>query len=385
MIMNSRDRILSAFKLERLDKIPVSIIILSNWFSRADEKIAMDLIEQSDPIISVLNSEYGMEYNIIFGNNFKEHSKILKNKREIKVIIHTPKGDLSQTIEHREESDWVTEPLFKTTDDINRFYSFPYESYSIKTICLKEYIYWKNVIKDQGLVVFEIYNAICMLYGLLGPEKFYTLLMDDFNLVKNFTSIAQERIEDYIKTIIQTSVIDKPEVFRMVGQEILGNPMADIRFYDELIIPYDSKLIKLVHDKGGLIYEHMHGKVRDVLEKKIKMGANAMGPFEAPPAGDITIKDVKNKLSGKVCVYGNVDDMQILANKDKRNIKLEIYKVIKNAAKGGGFILGGTESSIYNLETVKSFILMSKLVSIYGNYPINFKKIEDKISSLELC
>jgi len=73
------------------------------------------------------------------------------------VTIHTPRGDLSQTIEHREESDWVTEPLFKNTDDLNKFYSFPYEPYDVKSICLDEYIYWKNVIKEQGLVVFETY------------------------------------------------------------------------------------------------------------------------------------------------------------------------------------------------------------------------------------
>lgn len=30
------------------------------------------------------------------------------------------------------------------------------------------------------------------------------------------------------------------------------------------------------------------------------------------------------------------------------------------------------------------FILMSKISSVYGNYPIDFKKIEDKMRSLEL-
>lgn len=386
MGMNSRERILSAFRLKESDRLPVSILILNpNWFNIADEKIIADIIEETDPIISVyLNAEYGTEYNIIFGKKVKEFSKIVKDKKKTKITIHTPRGNLSQTIEHREESDWVTEPLFKTNDDLNKFYSFPYEPYDVKSICLDEYIYWKNVIKGQGLIVFETYNANSMLYGLLGPEQYYTTLMDDFDLVKNFTSVAEERIEEYIRTVMQTSAIDKPAVFRMVGQEILGKPLANIKLFDELVVPYDSRLIKLIHDKGGLVYEHMHGNTRDVLDRKIKMGADGMGPFEAPAAGDITLKEVKDKLSGKVCVYGNLDDMQILANKDKRDVRLRAFKAIRDAAKGGGYILGGTESSIYNIETAKSFILMSKISSIYGNYPINFKKIEDKIRPLEL-
>jgi hypothetical protein len=385
MGMNSRERILSAFRLKESDRLPVSILINPNWFNIADEKIIADIIEETDPIISVyLNAEYGTEYNIIFGKKVKEFSKIVKDKKKTKITIHTPRGNLSQTIEHREESDWVTEPLFKTNDDLNKFYSFPYEPYDVKSICLDEYIYWKNVIKGQGLIVFETYNANSMLYGLLGPEQYYTTLMDDFDLVKNFTSVAEERIEEYIRTVMQTSAIDKPAVFRMVGQEILGKPLANIKLFDELVVPYDSRLIKLIHDKGGLVYEHMHGNTRDVLDRKIKMGADGMGPFEAPAAGDITLKEVKDKLSGKVCVYGNLDDMQILANKDKRDVRLRAFKAIRDAAKSGGYILGGTESSIYNIETAKSFILMSKISSIYGNYPINFKKIEDKIRSLEL-
>ncbi|MBA7686619.1 hypothetical protein ES703_95069 [subsurface metagenome] len=93
---------------------------------------------------------------------------------------------------------------------------------------------------------------------------------------------------------------------------------------------------------------------------------------------------LQDRLRSKVCVYGNIDDMQVLANENKRDVKLRTFKAIRDAAEGGGYILGGTESSIYNIETAKSFILMSKISSIYGNYPINLGKIEDKIRSLEL-
>jgi len=381
---SSRQRIIKAFKIEEPDRVPVSIIILNTWFNRADEKIAMDIIEQTDPIISVLNHIYGMEYEIIFGKKFKEYSKIEEGKKDVKVIVHTPKGDLSQKIEYREDSDWITEPLFKTADDVKKFYSFQYEPYDVKTIYLEEYIYWENIIKEQGLLTFETYDAVCMLYEMFGPERFYFNLIDDFDLVKNFTSVAEERIEEYVKTVMEVPMIDKPLVFRIVGSEILVDPMAAVKYYNELVVPYDSRLIRLIHDKGNLVYEHMHGNSRAVLDRKIKMGSDAMGPFEASPGGDITIKEAKNKLFGKACVYGNMDDMQILANKDKKDIRLKTLNLIKDAARGGGYILGGTESGIYNIETAKSFILMSKISSIYGNYPIDINEIEGKSRTLEL-
>lgn len=382
--MNSKERILSAIKLREPDRVPVSIVVLNTWFDRADESIAIDIIERCDPIVSIyLESEYGTEYNMIFGKKVKEFSKIVREKNKTRVTIHTPKGELTQTVEHKKESDWITEPLFNSIDDIYKFYSFPYEPYD-KSICLDEYMYWNNIIKDQGLIVFEIYNACCMLYEFLGPERFYISLMDNPDLVKDFISTAEERLEEYVKNIVMNISIDKPVVFRIVGQEILGKPWGSEKFFDEFIVPFDGKLIKLIHEKGGLAYEHMHGKVRDVLDRKIKIGADAMGPFEVPPAGDITLKEAKEKLFGKVCIYGNLDDMQVLSNKDKRDIRIRALKAIREAASGGGYILGGTESSIYNLETAKNFILMSGISEIYGNYPINLKKIENKIKSLEM-
>jgi len=381
MSMHSKERILSAFKLEEPDRIPVSILILNTWFDRADERIAADIIEKTDPIISVYLNEL---YEIFFGKKVKEFSKIIRDKKQTRVTIHTPKGELFQTIEHREESDWIVEPLFKTADDFNKFYSFVYKPHDFESINLNEYIYWNKVIKENGLITFETYNANCSVYELVGPERYYMMLLDSFDAIKNMTEIFEKRLENYVRTIIQSTVVVRPAVFRIVGQEILSRPMGSVEYFDKLMIPYDSKLIKLIHDSGGIVYEHMHGNTMDVIDKKIKMGADAMGPFEAPPAGDITLKEVRDKLSGKVCVYGNLDDMQVLANKDKKNVRLKTFKAIRDAGKGGCYILGGTESSIYNIETAKSFILMSKISSIYGNYPINFKKIEDKIRSLEL-
>jgi len=46
----------------------------------------------------------------------------------------------------------------------------------------------------------------------------------------------------------------------------------------------------------------------------------------------------RGRLRGKVCVYGNIDDMQVLANENKRDVKLRAFKAIRGVAEGGGVI-----------------------------------------------
>ncbi|MCL5772169.1 MAG: hypothetical protein M1479_07835, partial [Actinobacteria bacterium] len=199
--MNSRERILSVFKCEMPDKIPVSLNTLSTGFIRANDNLAYDLIKHTDPNIWVYLDLNFLGFEIIFGKNIYENSKIEKDKNTTKITIHTPKGDLVQVTEHRPESDWVTEYFFKDIEDVNKFYSFEYIPFKKDEIDISEYLYWDKIIGNQGIVSVVIYDAPIMLYSLLGPKNYYFSLKDNFKLVKEFTAEAEIRIENFINTL----------------------------------------------------------------------------------------------------------------------------------------------------------------------------------------
>ena len=381
--MNSKERILSAFKLETPDRVPVSVNITNPGLIRINDSILVDLIENTDPIIWVLLDNNFPGYEAIFGKKIYEYSKIDKDSNKIKITVFTPKGKLTQITERRGESDWIIEYFFKNLDDIDKFFSLTYEPFDKKSINLNNYLYWEKIIGNEGLVSIAIGDAAVMLYCLLGPEKYYIALMDDYNIVKRFTAVCAKRIESYVRSLFKL-IDEKFLTFLISGPEMLSSPMAATKYYKELVVPFDKNLIELIHKYGGIANLHEHGKIKDVLDFIIEMNPDAASPFEEQPAGDITLKEAKEKLHNKVCIIGNLDDLQLLSKKNKGEIVLKSFKLLRDVAKNGGFILGGTDSSIIKEETAKSFILMGKICSIYGNYPLDIEILNEKINILEL-
>ena len=116
--MNSRERILSAFKGEITDRVPVSLNTLNTGIVRANDGLVYDLLEYTDPNVWVFMDPDFTCHEILFGKHIYKNSKIIKDSNKSIIKINTPKGELTQVTENRNDSDWVTEYFFKDIRDI---------------------------------------------------------------------------------------------------------------------------------------------------------------------------------------------------------------------------------------------------------------------------
>jgi hypothetical protein len=378
--MNSRERIIKTFNKEIPDKVPVTLNTLNTGILRANEGLLHSLLEYTDPNIWVFMDRDFTCFEIIFGKNIYKESKVIKEGNKTVIKVNTPKGKLIQVTENREDSDWVIEYFFKDIYDLEKFYSFYYEPF--EEIDINEYIFWDRFTSEQGIASIVIYDAAIMLYLLMGPQKYYLSLIDDFEAVKKFTEEVEFRIEIYVKRLFQT-IHHNPIVFLIPGSEAFTKPMTSHYYYDQLIFPYDEKLVKLIQELGGIANIHQHGMVKDSIESFIKMNPSCISPFEVPPAGDMEIKKVKEKLGGKICINGNLDDLQVLTYGAEVGIKIQVLELLRDIAQGGGFMLGGTDSSILTDKMLQNFIMMGKMRDLYGRYPIDNGIINERLNFLK--
>ena len=378
--MNSRERILSVFKGDIPDRVPVSLNTLSTGMVRANDSLIYDLLECTDPNVWVLIDSDFTCYESIFGKHVYKNSKIIKEDNKTVIKIYTPKGELTQLTENRDESDWVIEHFFKDINDLEKFYSFKYDPF--EDIDISEYLFWNKFMADDGIASIVIYDAPIMLYSMMGPKNYYLSLMDNFQAVRDFTEEAAARIDEYVKRLFKIIGQQQP-VFLIAGPEAYTRPMTSNYFYKELVLPYVRKLIKMIQASGRIANIHQHGMVGQSLESLIEMRPSAVSPFEAPPAGDMELKQVKEKLSGKICVTGNLDDLQVLTRKSEKESTIRALELLRDIAPGGGFILGGTDSSVLTDEMIRNFILMGKISRLYGNYPINTNMIDERLKFLK--
>ncbi|MCL5105362.1 MAG: hypothetical protein M1133_14795 [Armatimonadetes bacterium] len=344
--MTSRERILAAMKFEQVDRLPVSPLGFGKleWGS----PLCMELLRRTDPYIDV-GAHPDTEW-ILGGNAEVEHKQ---SGRSTTTIIHTPKGDLTCTWTRTEITSAVTEHLFKDFRDVEKLLSIPYEPAPLD---LSLYHTWCERLGEDGLVLGHLPNGIGYVAYWFSPEDFCLAWADDPDLIERLTAILTERWIDYVNRCCEAGV---------PGFRVLGGEYATVQLgpkgFKRLCVPYDRKLIEAIHDHGAVAHYHNHGSVANCLLDFAEIGMDSLDPLEAPPWGDVDLKEARRTLGERICFVGNLDDMEVIDKLPTEEI-LVIARERIDAAGERGFILSGTSSGTYGEQGAKNFIAMAEIV-----------------------
>jgi uroporphyrinogen-III decarboxylase len=102
----------------------------------------------------------------------------------------------------------------------------------------------------------------------------------------------------------------------------------------------------------------------------LETGADAIDPCEPPPDGNMTLKEIKEKVQGRMCVFGNLE-LKLIENGTREEIRLAVQQCMNEAKRGGGYIIMPTAAPITSPlpqkveENMRYFIEFSNQ---YGGY-----------------
>ena len=335
--MTSRERLLSAIRLEKPDRVPVSPLGLGRSGSMADE-----LLAKTDPVITA-----GVSGDPILGKGVQSTSEQIDNDTITK--IHTPKGDLVRKTKRTSVTGATVEFPFKTEEDVEKFLSLPYQPPDIN---VEGFLAQKEKIGEEALVMTGIGDAICLPASWFSPEDFCLQWADNPDLLKLLVEVAAERLNPFIEKACQLGV----DAFWIIGGEYVTVQLGPEAF-EVLIKPYDRELVDIIHKYGGIAHYHNHGNVARFLEDFVDLDIDVIAPLEAPPCGDIDLTDAKRRIGDEMCLMGNIDDMMVLSSAGVEEVK-EIGRKCIESAGTAGYILGGTDSGTFNEIAARNFIAL---------------------------
>ncbi len=110
------------------------------------------------------------------------------------------------------------------------------------------------------------------------------------------------------------------------------------RYFDQLVVSYDTELIELIHKYKGFARLHSHGKVKKVLPYVKNMNIDAIDLLEPPPDGDMELREARKILGSEVVLIRNIEE-RLFEIGTKDLIEKYVVKAIKEGASEGGFIL----------------------------------------------
>jgi uroporphyrinogen-III decarboxylase len=338
--MTSRERLLTALRGGTPDRVPVAPFGMGKL--DPDSAAGRELIAKTDPFLTT-----GGGGDPFLGKNVPVTT--LREGDVSTTVFHTPRGDLVRRHQRTVVTSATVEFPCKDAQDVEKLLSLSYEPPDVN---LDAYRQWCERAGEEALVMVGIPNAVCFPATMLAPAEFSLLWADAPDLMAQMTAIASARVNAYVERLSQAGA----DAYRIIGGEYVTCQLGPAAF-EALIQPFDTPLCRIMRRYGAVAYYHNHGPIMRWLEPIRELGVDALDPLEAPPWGDCDLREARRRIGDRVCLVGNLDDMEVLEQWDADAVK-ELGRRRIEEAGTTGFILGGTASGTYTERAARNFIAL---------------------------
>lgn len=338
MELTSHERIMRIFQNKEIDRPALKLwgASLDNRLLHPDYKPVCELAAQkSDLFVGVYPP-----FDIYFGKNSADHVEYkLEDKdqpawKDKHITFHTPKGDLYgiERISTLNGPSYTLEYMIKEPEDLDKIMSINYEPIPFQA---DDIFKMQLQVRDRGVVMPILDHAAYALQRLTGSENLAFFSIDCREKLHEVISLFSDRIRDFVHNAIDLGVKGP---YQWVGPELFIPPLMTPSDFDDFIYRYDKPLCDEIHNAGGYVWVHCHGKVANFIERYIDMGVNILNPLEPPKNGDIELEKIIYKFNNRIGWEGNIEIQELIQSQPAR-IKHLIHSCVEAGKKSGRFIL----------------------------------------------
>ncbi|MDR3689114.1 MAG: uroporphyrinogen decarboxylase family protein [Fimbriimonas sp.] len=371
--MSPRQRLLNAIDRKPVDRVPISTYELVGFNSRAWENQEpsydrlMSANRECTDCIAMWNP--GSDERFLLSAHPVEIDTVEEvdpQGRTIKSTLHTPKGDLNQTVRimNGVHTTWQTEHWCKSTEDVDRALSVPYVPVTHTSQDLERIF---TEVGDRGIVMSSTGDALLHAAELMEMGEYTVWAMTETDHFLRTVEVLHERNQESIRNMLETAPAD---LYRICGPEYATPPYLPPSLFERFVVPFVREQVDLIHEHGAKVRFHCHGKIGRVLDAIAAVGADAIDPCEAPPSGDIELDELKRALGPSMCLFGNLQ-LHLLEHSEETDVRREVRRCMDAAKAGGGFVIMPTAAPInvpLNPKTEANYLVFIEEALACGAY-----------------
>ncbi|WXG47137.1 MAG: uroporphyrinogen decarboxylase family protein [Candidatus Atabeyarchaeum deiterrae] len=144
-------------------------------------------------------------------------------------------------------------------------------------------------------------------------------------------------------------------------------PMINPKTFEQIFQPCYKRITDAVHARKGISILHTDGFVEPFLDMTINAGFDGLHSLE--PTAGVDLERVKKKVGNKLALLGNIDIAHVLSKGTKEDVENDVKRAIRQAGKGGGFIISPT--NMHPGVRPENLRWMVEATQKYGKYPLH--------------
>jgi hypothetical protein len=361
--MTRRERLMATLKGEPVDRPAVSLYEIGGFSINRNDPDAyniynapswqplLDLAEEGTDIIRLVSPVRAQSHLSWAGNDetkrrrqYVEERTWEEGQSRFTRLTYRIGGKTLTTLSRRDkdlDTVWVAEPLLKNWDDVRLYLDLPDEIFA-EVLNIERLEEEERNLGDSGIVMVDTEDPVCAVAGLFDMSTFPVFALTEqalcHRLLEKHAAIIQKRTKCVARQF-------PGRLWRIYGPEYVTEPFLPPALFDEYVVRYTGPMVKQIKAYGGYARIHVHGRIRNVLDRIVGMGADAIDPIEPPPHGDVALKYVRQRYGERLVLFGNIEisDLEYMpTQKFRRLIRQCIAE--GSAGKGRGFVLMTTAS-----------------------------------------
>jgi len=338
--LTSRERVLTALKLKRPDRVP--------WVeSSVHNRLAEKLLQRNDFEKATVTQLFSVP-----GSRIPPEVLKVIALDNLTFSIAPPRFVKSQNVEGM---DIIIDGLIKNEADLEKVVLPDPEAEEFYEPAFK----FLAKYRESGLALGVTTRlGISNTYLSMGIEHFSLMLYDNPQFVGRLMDIFGEWACKAVSRINKLGFD-----FMIVPEDLAWKqgPLFSPRIIRELFLPRMKKVAEKI--KLPWIY-HSDGNLRPILDDLLTLGMNGLANVE-PNAMDIA--DLKKNYGHRLCLMGNVDLHYTLTQGTPEETEAEVKKRIQEIGPGGGYILASSNGLTAYCKP-ENVLAMNAALLKYGFY-----------------
>ena len=232
---------------------------------------------------------------------------------------------------------WQIEPLMKNADDLRHWLAHYDEPEDTPIPDVGDMLQEEESLGDEGIIYIWIGTPLCEVASYFSMEDYLIAALTEPELFHEAVSRVAKRILRDVRAYAKAM---PGKAWSTFGPEYATEPYLSPDHFREYVVKYDQPIVDAIHESGGVVRLHCHGRVKNVLCDIGDMGYEGLDPVEPPfLGGDITLREAKKIWKGKF-LAGNIEmsDIELL---DESEFSRKVKTALEEGPdeNGGGFIL----------------------------------------------